>query len=142
MTLKKDNERNEELLNMKKAWETFESGRAEKAMKSRQKFLDSLRIKPDEQAVSETTVSEPRTDTEVSNLLTPPVIESPVPKQTFPRKKSPASGKKGSAKEEPPKPIESISLQVQTDEPLLDQPPPSTKPKLSLPPLDIKSFIK
>ena len=40
--MKKDNERNEELMNLKKAWETVEAGRAQKAAETRQKFLDAF----------------------------------------------------------------------------------------------------
>lgn len=45
---KNDTERNEELINMKKAWETLVAGRTRKAMKTRQKFLESLQPKPEE----------------------------------------------------------------------------------------------
>ena len=141
MILKKDNERNNELLNMKKAWETLEAGRAEKAMKTRQKFLDSLRPKTDDQLIVEIP-----SETESIVVSTPPVIEKPQPQHTFKqhqhRKKSP-SLKKISSREESPKPIELIVVQPQIDEPLLHEPPPSsTKPKTSLPPLDLKAFIK
>lgn len=41
--MKKDNERQEELMNMKKAWETVEAGRAQKAFENRQKYLESMK---------------------------------------------------------------------------------------------------
>ncbi len=53
LIIKKDNERNDELINMKKAWETFQIGRAEKAMQTRQRFLDSLQTKSNEQLTPE-----------------------------------------------------------------------------------------
>jgi hypothetical protein len=67
-------------------------------MQTRQKFLDSLQIKIDEQ----------------------PSTEIKIKEETF-------------------KPIELIP---QINEPFLDEPPPSSKRKISLPPLDIKTFIK
>jgi hypothetical protein len=124
---------------MKKAWETFETGRAVKAMQTRQKFLDSLQIISELSDTITTNTSEIHTDTETSNT----VIEQQVVKQIPSRKKSPLSTKKKLVKDELPKQIECISPQVQIDEPLLDESPQSLlKPKISLPPLDLKSFIK
>jgi hypothetical protein len=133
---------------MKKAWETFETGRAEKAMQTRQKFLDSLQIKFDDQPSPEITdeiinLSESLTDTETIERIVPSIIEQQqVGKQILSRKKSPSSIKKGSVKDETFKQMEFIPPQLQIDEPLLDEPPPSSKSKISLPPLDIKPFIK
>lgn len=142
MIVKKDTERTEELINMKKAWETFQTGRAEKAMQTRQKFLDSLQIKIDDQLSPEITdeiinLPETRIDAEAPSTITSSVIEQQqVVKQNPPRKK------KVSVKEEPTKQIELIPPQPQIDEPLLDEPPPPSKSKIILPSLDIKPFIK
>jgi hypothetical protein len=100
-------------MNIKKAWETFQIGRAEKARQTRQKFFDSLQIKIDEQPSPEITdeiinFSEAHTDSETSANITPSIIEPTIVKQTFPRKKSPSSTKKGLIKEETFKPIELI----------------------------------
>jgi hypothetical protein len=135
---------------MKKAWETLQTGRAEKAMQTRQKFLDSLQIKVDEQLSPEINdeiinISEIRTDSETSAPTTPLIIEQQqqVVKQTPPRKKSPSSTKKESVVKDEinSKKIELIPP-AQIDELLLNEPPLSSKPKISLPPLDIKPFIK
>lgn len=145
--MKNDTERIEELINMKKAWETLQNGRAEKAMQTRQKFLDSLQIKIDDQPSPDitdeiTNFSEIRTDSETSATITPPIIEpqQQVLKPILTRKKSPSSMKKASVIiDETPKPIEVIP-----SEPFLDEPPPSSssKSKISLPPLDMKPFMK
>jgi hypothetical protein len=134
LIIKNDNERNEELINMKKAWETFQAGRAEKAMQTRQKFLDSLQLTPE---INDTTMnfSEAHADTEISSTSISSVIEQQVVKQTSSRKKSPL--KKGS-----PKQMDLIPPQLQIDEPFFDEPPPSIKSKISLPPLDLQPFIK
>jgi hypothetical protein len=99
-------------------------------MQTRQKFLDSLQIKIDEQLSTEI-------NDEIINFsdseVTPLISEQTIVKQNLSRKK------KGSIKEETFKPIELIP---QIDEPFLDEPPPSLKRKISLPPLDIKPFIK
>lgn len=127
---------------MKKAWETLENGRAEKALQTRQKFLDSLQIKNvDEQSSPDindeiTSLSEIRTDSETSATVSSPIIEQPQPILKS-RKKSPSSAKKTSIIA---KPIELIP-----SEPFLDEPPSSSslsKPKISFPPLDMKPYIK
>ncbi|CAF1182417.1 unnamed protein product [Rotaria sordida] len=166
LTIKKDTERNEELINMKKAWETFEAGRAQKAMKTRQKFLDSLQPKVEERPSSGTldgTIKRPEsrageepssTTTTISTTATA-TEQQQVAKQTSPatgpttkKSASSAGNKKVAAKEDASKQVESISAQQEltlpqpvVDEPLLNQPPPA-KPKIILPPLDVKPFIK
>lgn len=126
-------------MNMKKAWETFQPGRAEKAMQSRQKFLDSLQIQP----INDTpiTPSDVCTPIETANTNEPPPPPPPVVKSTSSRKKSPFSIKKGSIREEIPKPTELILPQTPINEPLLQE-SPFPKPKLLLPPLDLQSFTK
>ncbi|CAF3652930.1 unnamed protein product [Rotaria sordida] len=152
LTIKKDTERNEELMNIKKAWATFQVGRAKKAMETRQKFLDSLQSKVDEVSLYETiddatNISEIRTDEEVSTTINSSIIEQQqsVNKQTSTTKKSISSTKKESVKDEVSKQIElispSLSSSSQIDEPLLDE-PPASKPKIILPPLDVKPFLK
>ncbi|CAM4739728.1 unnamed protein product [Rotaria magnacalcarata] len=163
--IKKDTERNEELINMKKAWETVEAGRAQKAMKARQKFLESLQPKPDERpsssAIDGTTkrpdshTGEETLDATTTSTTTSAIDQQHAAKQTptaaaatTKKSGSSAANKKGAAKDDASKQAESttapqeplIPLPV-VDEPLLDQPPPA-KPKVILPPLDIKSFIK
>ncbi|CAF3372079.1 unnamed protein product [Rotaria sp. Silwood1] len=151
LTIKKDTERNEELMNIKKAWETLQVGRAEKAMESRQKFLDSSQLKVDEVSLVETTddttnVSEIRTDEETTSTINSSILgQQQIIKQTPTTKKSFLFMKKGSVKEETMKKTElispSLSSSPQIDEPLLDEPPPS-KPKIILTPLDLKPFLK
>ena len=145
---------------MKKAWETFESGRAQKAMKSRQKFLESLQPKAEERPPSGATDgtfkrSESRVDGEGTAVAaTPPTNEQqqqqPAPKQAptavSPKKSTSAAAKKAAAKDEAAKQAELAAAQELiplpvADEPLLNQPPPS-KPKVILPPIDTKPFIK
>ena len=110
-------------MNMKKAWETYEIGRAEKAMRTRQRFLDSLPIPVDNHPLSEvkdgsTHISEVPTDEEVINTTTPPIIEQ----------------------EQVVKSIRTIQKTFPKDE-RTSSPPPS-KPKITLPPLDLTSFLK
>ena len=131
---------------MKKAWETFQTGRAEKAMQTRQRFLDSLQPKSDEQQstpeISDVVISlsDTHTDTEIS-LSSVPSSNEQVIKQTSPRKRS--SLKKGSIKDvEALKQTELTPPQLQIDEPLFNEPPPSLKPRISLPALDLQPFIK
>lgn len=144
---------------MKKAWETFESGRAQKAMKSRQKFLESLQPKAEERppsSAADGTIkrSESRVDGEGTAVAaTPPATEQqqqPASKQaptaTSPKKSTSAAAKKAAAKDEATKQAELAAAQdliplPVADEPLLNQPPPS-KPKIILPPIDTKPFIK
>jgi hypothetical protein len=153
LTIRKDTERNDELMNIKKAWETCETGRAQKAMQTRQKFLDSVQPKVEEGVSSDTpedTSNQPegRTDQETANPITPPVIDQQqqVVKQTSSTKKGSSSSKRGAAKDEAAKHTESMPFfippQPQIDEPLLDEPPPPTKTKLSLPSVDIKPFLQ
>jgi hypothetical protein len=167
LTVKKDTERNEELINMKKAWETFESGRSQKAMKARQKFLDSLQPKVEERPSSgtidgSTKRPESRAGEETTNAGTGTAVpttaatteqqqvtkQTPAAATTAAKKSAPsAASKKGAAKDDTSKQAELAATQqdlnppVPVDEPLLDEPPPS-KPKIVLPPLDIKPFIK
>ena len=85
--------------------ETLEIGRAEKAAQTRQKFLDSLQIKTDDNPLPDVLDGS-------TNILEIPAeedIEQQVIKQT---------------------PITKIEVSKPLDEPLLDEPPPS-KPKLS-----------
>ncbi|CAF1130028.1 unnamed protein product [Rotaria sp. Silwood1] len=166
LTIKKDTERNEELINMKKAWETFEAGRAQKAMKARQKFLDSLQPKVEDHPSSGTldgttkrpesrAGEEPSTTTSATPSTVAATEQQHVAKQTpaaagSTAKKSASStgNKKGAAKEDASKQAELTAAQQEltlpppvVDEPLLEQPPPA-KPKIILPPLDVKSFVK
>ncbi|CAF4085833.1 unnamed protein product [Rotaria sp. Silwood2] len=151
LTIKKDTERNEELMNIKKAWETLQVGRADKALETRQKFLDSLQSKVDEVSGFETTdditnVSEIRTDEETTSTINSSIIEQQqMIKQTPTTKRSSSLTKKGSIKEEVSKQTElispSLSSSPQIDEPLLDEPPPR-KPKIILTSLDLKPFLK
>ena len=106
---------------MKKAWETFQIGRAEKAMRARQKFLDSFQ--PD---INEALGN--LSDTEISFARSLSISE-PVGKQTVARKSSLTKKR-------------STLPQLQIEEPLLDEPPASLRPKISLPPLDLQPFIK
>ena len=152
---------------MKKAWETFEAGRSQKAMKARQKFLDSLQPKPEERPTSSaldgtTKRSDSRVGDETSNTATPTAgaateLQQPqhatkqTPATAAPSSKKSASGagsKKSALKEDASKQAELAAAQHElsvpspaVDEPLLDQPPPA-KPKIILPPLDIKPFTK
>jgi hypothetical protein len=147
---------------MKKAWETYEAGRAQKAMKARQTFLDSLQPKVEERPSSGTTDTatkrpESRPDGEITNATgaLPAVAtteQQQVTKQTpavaasAAKKTAPSTAsKKGAAKDEAAKQAELAAAQElaqpPVDEPLLDQPPPA-KPKIILPPLDVKPFIK
>lgn len=116
-------------------------------MQTRQKFLDSLHIKIDDQPLPDindetTNISETPTDSETSTTKSvteqqqqPEVVKS--------RKKSPSSTKKGTIKEENPKQVEILLSPLPIDEPLLNELPASlTKPKIALPPLDIKPFMK
>ena len=127
-------------MNMKKAWETFQPGRAEKAMQSRQKFLDSLQI---QQPINGT----PTTPSDVSTLIETPHTNEPLPppppvvKPISSRKKSPFSTKKGSVREEILKPMELTLSQTPIDEPLLHE-SPFPKPTILLPPLDLQSFTR
>jgi hypothetical protein len=112
-------------------------------MQTRQRFLDSLQIKIDDHSLTDitddsTNLLEIPTDEEIISVITPPIIEQQ--KQILSPKKNSLSTKKNSVKDEVPKQIE-IPLSPQIDEPLLDEPPPS-KPKIILPPLDIKPFLK
>ena len=158
LTIKKDTERSEELINMKKAWETYEAGRAQKAMKARQKFLDSLQPKPDEPPATDGTTkpadeaaasAASSTNVPAASEQQPPASKQ-APAPAAPKKSASSTGnKKGAGKDDaaakqaeqtatsqeliPPPPV--------IDEPLLDEPPPS-KPKVLLPPLDVKPFIK
>jgi hypothetical protein len=127
-------------MNIKKAWETLQAGRAEKAMKTRQKFLDSLQINIDDGQY----LSDIHTDEETIDITTPPIIEQ----QQIIKQKSKNSSlrmKKGSVKDEISKQIELIPLIIpsipQINEPLLTEPPPR-KSELTLPLLDIKPFLK
>ena len=126
---------------MKKAWETFQAGRAEKAMRTRQKFLDSLHIQPINE--TPTTISDVPTSTEISSSTISSTTEpsSPVVRRVSSGKKSASPTKKGSIREETPKPMELTPLQVQIDESLFHE-PPFSKPKINLPPLDLQPFIK
>ncbi|CAM2703017.1 unnamed protein product [Rotaria socialis] len=152
LIIRKDTERKEKLMNMKRAWETLQAGRAENAMESRQRFLDSLQTKTDEVSSSEITddttiVSEIHTDEETNCIITSSTNESQqVIKQTSPTKKNVSSTKKGSAKDEISKQTELAesftSSASQADESLLDEPPPSIKFKAALPPLDLTPFLK
>lgn len=145
---------------MKKAWETYEAGRAQKAMKSRQKFLESLQPKAEERPPSvaaDGTIkrSESRVDGEGTTAApTPPAIEQaqqqaaskPPTTATSPKKSTSAAAKKAAAKDEAAKQAELAAAQELiplpvADEPLLNQPPPS-KPKIVLPPIDTKPFMK
>ncbi|UJR30270.1 hypothetical protein I4U23_017808 [Adineta vaga] len=168
LTIKKDTERHEELINTKKAWETLETGRAQKAMQTRQKFLDSLQPKVEERPLSATTdgtTKSPETQpsdkpstTTAPSTVPPAAEQQPVAKQTpaaTTKKGISSTGtKKGAAKDEATKQAELAAAAAAqqeaaplvppmpiVDEPLLDQPPP-TKPKIILPPLDIKPFTK
>ncbi|CAF1269415.1 unnamed protein product [Adineta ricciae] len=143
LTIKKDTERQDELMNIKKAWETLQAGRAEKAMKSRQKFLESLQLKVDDQPPSqliENSESQPN-----NGAISSPIIEQQETiRQSLISKKSSVSSKKTSAKEEPAKQVETMA-QIKTspppiDEPLLNESP--SKPKLILPLLNVKPFLK
>ncbi|CAF2133241.1 unnamed protein product [Rotaria magnacalcarata] len=152
LIIRKDTERKEKLMNMKKAWETLHAGRAENAMESRQRFLDSLQTKIYESSLSEitddtTNVSEIRTDEETNCIITSSAIESQqVIKQTPATKKNVSPTKKGSAKDEISKQTELAesftSSASQANEALLDEPPPSIKCKVALPPLDLTPFLK
>lgn len=164
ITVKKDTERFEELINMKKAWETVEAGRAQKAMNTRQKFLESLQPKPDERPSSGTTDnalkrSDSRTDGETSSATVAPSTaatteQKEITKQAHASTKKSASStgnKKSTAKDEAAKQAELAAQELAqaaaaaaappVDEPLLDQPPPM-KSKVVLPPIDVKPFLK
>ena len=145
ITIKKDTERHDELMNIKKAWETLQAGRAEKAMRSRQKFLESIQVKFDNQPSSQISDnSETVTD---NRPISSSVIEQQqqeIVRQPSTVKKSSQSSKKTQVKEDPPKQTELIPIAPQRkssiDEPLLNESP--TKPKLTLPLLDVKPFLK
>jgi hypothetical protein len=147
---------------MKKAWETFETGRAQKAMKARQKFFESLQPKvEDRPASSAADGTLKRSDSRVDGDGTTPTAAHPAAAtpelQQQTTKQTPAApatkkttlaaaSKKGAAKEEAAKQAELAAAQEliplpAVDEPLLDQPPPS-KPKIILPPIDFKPFTK
>ncbi len=145
---------------MKKAWETFETGRAQKAMKSRQKFLDSLQPKVEDRpssSAADSTIKRSDSRVDGEGTAAPPAVATPEQQHQQATKQTPATpaGKKGSfaaaskkisAKDEAAKQAELAAAQEfipppAVDEPLLDQPPPS-KPKIILPPIDIKPFTK
>lgn len=137
-------------MNMKRAWETMEAGRAEKAMETRQKFLDFLQTKTDESSSSgivddTTNVSEARTDEETTSTINSAAEQHPVTKQSTSTKKNPSSSKKESAKDESAKQRELtgsfISSFSHIEEPLLDE-PPMTKRKSTLPAIDLTPFVK
>ena len=140
--MKKDTERHEELMNMKKAWETLEAGRAQKAFETRQKFLESLQPKLDDE-----TKESPENRTEESIVST--VSDSPETTVSSPltsagkRLISSSTSKKGSIKNEMNKQSESPvtpSTPIAINEPLLNEPPPM-KPKILLPPLDLQPYL-
>ena len=110
-------------------------------MKSRQKFLDSLQLKVDDQPTSqliENSESQPN-----NRAINSPTIEQQeTTRQSSISKRSSVSSKKTSAKEELPKHVETMP-QVKPppiDEPLLNESP--SQPKLILPLLDVKPFLK
>ncbi|UJR16262.1 hypothetical protein I4U23_003169 [Adineta vaga] len=145
ITIKKDTERHDELMNIKKAWETLQVGRAEKAMRSRQKFLESIHVKVDDHPSSQ--ISD-NSETVIDNrTISSPIIEQPeMVRQPSTMKKSSSSlSKKTSVKDDLLKQTELIPTvlpQVKSpiDEPLLNESP--SKPKLTLPLLDVKPFLK
>ncbi|CAF0738248.1 unnamed protein product [Adineta steineri] len=151
LTIKKDTERNDEFMNIKKAWETVQVGRAEKAMRTRQKFLDSLQVKNDEKplpnVIDDTKILPAiHTDEETIPTHTAPIIEQQQTiKQISHSKKNSLTIKKGSIKDDIQKITELIPIVLpskpQIDEPLLNE-PPQNKPKITLPLLDIKPFLK
>jgi hypothetical protein len=132
-------------------------------MQARQKFLDSLQPKVEERPLSATTdtttkQAESGAGDKKTNATAPSTValadQQPVTKQTpaGTTKKSVSSTgtKKGAAKDDAAKQAELAAAQQETapppppppvDEPLLDEPPP-TKPKIILPPLDVKPFMK
>ena len=113
-------------MNMKKAWETQEAGRAQKALQSRQKFLESLQAKAD--AHPSSACDEP------TNTVSK--AEGHKQLQAIPavRKSSPSvTSRKGST------PNEVTSPPVPVDEPLLNE-PPAVKSNVALPPLDVEPF--
>ena len=152
---------------MKRAWETHEAGRSQKAMKARQKFLDSLQPKSEDPIGSgsidltgktvdgrqgEDTTLVPSTTNSALNisdqLQAYPSSKSVAAPATTKKSASSTGNKKGTNKDDPTKqtehsttPQELIAPPPLIDEPLLYDPPP-TKPKITLPPLDVKPFIK
>ena len=153
MTIKKDSERHDELINMKKAWETFETGRAQKARMTRQKFLESLEPKVEDKPSVDTAdgvgkVADGHAGDEKSHTT---AEQTPGAKQnaagTSKKSTTSTGNKKETTKEDASKQAELAAAQHEliplplVDEPLLDEPPPS-KPKIILPPLDTKPFTK
>lgn len=160
ITIKKDTERNEELINMKKAWENFDPGRAQKAMKSRQKFLESLQPKAEEPTATDGTgkptdgrTGEDGTTTGAAAPAAPVPTEQIPPAKTAAaptatKKSASSTGNKKGGKDDGTKQIEPAATPQELvppvpviDEPLLDEPPPS-KPKVVLPPIDVTPFSK
>ena len=138
---------------MKKAWETFETGRAQKARMTRQKFLESLEPKAEEKSLTDTIdgvgkVSDGHAGDEKSHAT---AEQHHGAKQnaagTLKKSTSSTGNKKGTTKEDASKQADLAAAQHEliplplVDEPLLDEPPPS-KPKIILPPLDTKPFTK
>lgn len=146
LVIKKDTERVDALMNMKNAWETHEAGRAQKAMATRQKFLDSALVKVEDQpasAAAESTVDrlDVRTPDETTSPIVPPVPLALKAKRSH----SSVTGKRGSKKEEAAKLMEP-QLQLLPPPPVVFEPllhePPSVKPKIQLLPLDLQPFLK
>ncbi|CAF0817974.1 unnamed protein product, partial [Didymodactylos carnosus] len=126
LNLKKDTERMEELINTKKAWETYEAGRAQKSETDEQKLPDG-----DEQQKDIVSPTEPVKKAQDKKAETETTVKT-------------GKGAAKKVKEETIKPPEVISEQPPPppiDEPLLDEPPPQ-KPKIILPPLDIKHYLR
>lgn len=166
ITVRKDTERNDELINMKKAWETHEAGRSQKALKSRQKFLDSLQPKLEETAGQDSTGKSadgrPNDDNSIGSATThttgtgdqhqtvvQPSAPSKTTSSTAPKKSASSTGnKKGSNKDDSSKQVDHSTTpqDLHPPVPVIDEPllyePPETKPKIALPPLDVKSFMK
>ena len=111
---------------MKKAWETQEAGRAQKALQSREKFLESLQPKADERP--------PSACEEPANAVSSDDGHQQLqPTPTARKTSSSVASRKGST------PKEMTSPPVPVDEPLLNE-PPAVKSNSVLPRLDVEPF--
>ena len=120
-------------MSKKKAWETHEVGRAQKAKATRQRFLDSALVNVEDQPasdVAESTVDrlDVRTPDEATQPIAPPVTPAPKAKRSH----STASTKRGSRKEEAAKLVEPQPV----------PPPPPPPPVVFEPLLHVSPYVK
>ena len=142
-------------MNIKKQWEVFEPGRAQKAMETRRRFLDSLLIKDENQTIdnlpelADDQVNNPTTENLAENKKSPTasdIQESaviPPHSSNTERLSSSGASKKRSTKDQATKQPEVIATPPSPViiEPFLNE-SPFVQTKIQLPPLDRQSFMK